>query len=222
MKTLLGTHMGHSALYTMCKILQEPSLKAETLLLRGAVFYIHMALWSLQPITQLPCPPSSVLPSFLHAVKCNHPAVSYEVILGVLQLVSRHYYELQDPSWTILFEILSYIIKQIDSAPNQVPNSLMIKPLHDTLTIIERLHKEDLFNGSVKLFFDIIEECANSRPETSVLRLITYLAESIVPTEHLWLNHLWNLMHKYFKMDDRTNIRLKVLDVLSNVITLNR
>lgn len=222
MKTLLGTHMGHSALYTMCKILQEPCFKSETYLLRGAVFYIHMALWSLQPISQLHCPPSSVLPSFLHAVKCNQPAVSYEAILGIYQLVNRHYHELQDPSWSILFDILLLIIKQIYSAPQQTPNNLMIKPLQDTLTIIERLHSDDLFNGSTKQFFSIIEECASTRPELSVSRLISYLAESIVPTEHLWLNQLWSLMHKYFKSDERTNIRLKVLSILSDVIKLNR
>lgn len=65
MRNLLGTHMGHSALYTMCKILQEPSLKDDSTLLRGAVFYIKMALWDAQPLSNLKCPQSSVLPSFL-------------------------------------------------------------------------------------------------------------------------------------------------------------
>lgn len=57
--------MGHSALYTMCRILQEPDLKEDCGLLRGAVFYIKMALWDTQTLPNLRCPPSSVLPSIL-------------------------------------------------------------------------------------------------------------------------------------------------------------
>lgn len=66
MKTLLGTHMGHSALYTMCQIVQNPVLLSDAKLIRGAIFFIHMALWGSAPLPNLHCPPSSVLPSFLH------------------------------------------------------------------------------------------------------------------------------------------------------------
>lgn len=66
MKTLLGTHMGHSALYTMCQIVQNPLLLADAHLIRGAVFFIHTSLWGNTPLPNLHCPPNSVLPSFLH------------------------------------------------------------------------------------------------------------------------------------------------------------
>lgn len=69
MKNLLGTHLGHSAIYTMCRILQEPALRSHIDLLRGAVFFTRMGLWTLDPIPDLQCPPSSILPSFLQ-VKC--------------------------------------------------------------------------------------------------------------------------------------------------------
>lgn len=65
MKNLLGTHMGHAALFMMCRFLQEPSLKNEEDLMRGCVFFIHMALWGRLPMQNLRCPPSSVLPSIL-------------------------------------------------------------------------------------------------------------------------------------------------------------
>ncbi|CAH1116150.1 unnamed protein product [Phaedon cochleariae] len=222
MKNLLGTHMGHSALFTMCRILQEPALRSDTDLLRGAVFYIHMALWGSLPVQNLHCPPSSVLPSFLQALKGNQVTVAYEIILGLQDLVNRHGRELQDPAWSILLQIISYIINNIDLASNQIPNKLIVTHLHGTLNSIENLLEIDSFNGSLKQFFSVIEECSSDRLESSILRLITFYSQDIVPTEHLWLTNLYNLLHKYFRPEIRTNIRLKVLDILSNVIKLNR
>lgn len=80
MKNLLGTHLGHSTLFTMCRFLQEPNLKNDASLMRGCVFYIHMALWDINSMQNLCCPPSSVLPSVLqvisrrdgHICNCNY------------------------------------------------------------------------------------------------------------------------------------------------------
>lgn len=221
-KKLLGTHMGHSALYTMCKILQDPDLKSDTDLLRGAVFYTHMALWSPTPLTNLHCPPSSVLPSFFRAVKCNQPMVAYEVILGLQQLIVSRGADLQDPAWSILLQIISYIISNIDLSSTNSPNTLIIAPLHETLDAIERLMKLDCYRGSEKQFYDIIEQFSTERPEESVLGLIEYHSQNVVPTEHLWLTNLYNLLHKYFKNENRRNVKLKVLEALGNVIRLNR
>jgi hypothetical protein len=65
MRNLLCTHMGHSALYTMCKILQDPAAARDVRLLRGAVFHVNMGLWSTKKVGTLKCTPTSVLPSFL-------------------------------------------------------------------------------------------------------------------------------------------------------------
>ena len=65
MRNLLGTHMGHSALYTMCRILQDPGGAQDVCLLRGAVFHVNMALWGTKRVTTLKCTSTSVLPSFL-------------------------------------------------------------------------------------------------------------------------------------------------------------
>lgn len=46
--------------------------------------------------------------------------------------------------------------------------------------------------------------------ESSVLRLITFLAGSIVPTRYEWLTKLDSLLDKYFKQETRPNIRVKV------------
>lgn len=64
MRNLLGTHMGHCALYTMCRLLQDVNFQRDVRLLRGAVFYVNMGLWGAHRIPKLECTPTSVLPSF--------------------------------------------------------------------------------------------------------------------------------------------------------------
>lgn len=71
MKNLLGTHLGHSSIYALCKVLQEPCLTSQTDLLRGGVFFIRMGLWTMDPLPNLQCPPSSILPSIAHVSYLN-------------------------------------------------------------------------------------------------------------------------------------------------------
>ena len=46
-KHLMGTHLGHSALYCLCQILQTPDFKRDVALIRGAVFFIGMQIFLL-------------------------------------------------------------------------------------------------------------------------------------------------------------------------------
>lgn len=57
--------MGHAALYTMCRILQNCEYQQDTGLMRGAVFYINMGLWGHKRVQSLVCTETSVLPSLL-------------------------------------------------------------------------------------------------------------------------------------------------------------
>lgn len=90
------------------------------------------------------------------------------------------------------------------------------------LNAIESLIEKGDFNGDEREFYDIIEICVNSRPESSILYLVAYLAKDIVPIKHMWLTNLYNLLHKYFRPEIKTNIRLKVLNILSKTIVLHR
>lgn len=72
MRNLLGTHLGHSALNTMCDLLQCRISQADPGLLRGAIFYINMALWGNKKIINIVCTPVNVLNAF-QAVR-NHPS----------------------------------------------------------------------------------------------------------------------------------------------------
>ncbi|KAJ4432765.1 hypothetical protein ANN_21404 [Periplaneta americana] len=222
MRDLLGTHMGHSALYTMCKILQDPGAVQDVYLLRGAVFHVNMGLWGTKRVATLKCTPSSVLPSFLRALESNHSVVTYEVMLSIQRLVNKYGLELQDPAWDLVLSIIEAIIRYIETNSQTNQMSLVESHLHDTICTIEKQIELGQFNGSVHRVFELIERCSAVRPEMSVLRLVSYLAASIIPTRSLWLSKLNCLLERYFNKETRTNIRVKVLDVLSNVIHTNR
>ncbi|KAK9888340.1 hypothetical protein WA026_000595 [Henosepilachna vigintioctopunctata] len=222
-RNLLGTHMGHSALYTLCLILQEPALKSETQLLRGAIFFIHMSLWSTKAVANLCCPPSSVLPSFVEAVKSDHPLICYEAMLGIQALILKFGNDLQHVVWGDIMEIIHHVNNSVENNLGQPTSTLILVPFHETLNAIEVLIATGRFNGSAEKFFNIIDMCAHSRPENSVLRLIEYLSRYIVPTEHFWLSNLNALLNKHFKLSEiRTTIRLAALETLANIAYLNR
>ncbi|PSN43169.1 hypothetical protein C0J52_09893 [Blattella germanica] len=222
MRNVLGTHMGHSALFTMCGILQDPGSAQDVFLLRGAVFHVNMGLWGTKKVPTLKCTPTSILPSFLRALESNHSVVTYEVMLSIQRLVNKYGLELQDPAWDLVLSIIEAIIRYIETNNHTNQMSLIESHLHDTMSTIEQLIELGQFNGSVHKIFELIERCSSVRPETSVLRLVSYLASSIIPTRSLWLSKLNSLLERYFKQETRTNIRVKVLDVVSNVINTNR
>ncbi|XP_048507911.1 tuberin isoform X2 [Athalia rosae] len=221
MRNLLGTRKGHSALCTMCRLLQDPNVQRDVGLLRGAVFYINMGLWGTQRAPKLKCTPTSVLPSFLQALQCNHPIVMYEVTLSIQRLVNKYGEELQDPTWDRILDIIEEVITHTETSSQPASKQVSVS-LHETINSIENLLDNGHYNGCVQRFYELIDRCSNSRPELSVLRLISYLSNYINPTCQLWLSKLSTLMDRYFKSDTRTNIRVKALDVLTKVIKINR
>ena len=74
---LLGTHLGHTAIFCLCSILQDKQVIERymyhyyfirsnwnyPLILRGAVFYISMSLWGSRKVETLKVSFGSVLPS---------------------------------------------------------------------------------------------------------------------------------------------------------------
>ena len=221
MSKLLGTHMGHSALYTMCRLLQDPNFQRDAYLLRGAVFYVNMGLWSTHRIPKLKCTPTSVLPSFHQALQCNHPIVMYEVTLSIQRLVNKYGAELLEPTWSIILDIIEEVITHTETS-NQLATKQVFASLHETLNSIENLLDTAQYNGCIQRFYELVERCSDARPETSILKLIDHRASVIGPTDYQWQTKLSCLMERYYKIETRTNIRVKVLDVLTNVVQVNR
>ncbi|XP_064317437.1 tuberin isoform X4 [Phalacrocorax carbo] len=218
MRNLLGTHLGHSAIYNMCRIMEDRAYMADAALLRGAVFFVGMALWGAHRLNSLKNSPTSVLPSFLKAMTCPNAVVSYEIVLSITRLIKKYGKELQAVTWDILLDIMERLLQQLQSLESQELKSIV----HDLLTTVEELCDQNEFHGSEERFFELVERCADQRPESSVLNLITYRAQSIHPAKDGWIHNLQMLMERFFRNETRSAVRIKVLDVLSFVLSINR
>uniref|UniRef100_A0A8D0L905 Tuberin n=1 Tax=Sphenodon punctatus TaxID=8508 RepID=A0A8D0L905_SPHPU len=218
MRNLLGTHLGHSAIYNMCQIMEDRAYLADAALLRGAVFFVGMALWGAHRLHSLKNSPTSVLPSFLKAMTCPNAVVSYEIVLSVTRLIKKYGKELQAVTWDILLDIIEQLLRQLQTLESQELKNIV----HDLLTTVEELCHQYDFHGSEERYFELVERCADRRPELSVLNLITHKAESIHPARDGWIHNLQILMERFFRNESRSAVRIKVLDVLSFVLSINR
>ncbi|XP_006893939.1 PREDICTED: tuberin [Elephantulus edwardii] len=218
MRNLLGTHLGHSAIYNMCRIMEDRAYMEDVPLLRGAVFFVGMALWGAHRLYSLKNSPTSVLPSFYKAMTCPNEVVSYEIVLSITRLIKKYRKELQAVTWDILLSIIERLLQQLQSLESPELRTVV----HDLLTTVEELCDQNEFHGSQERYFELIERCANQRPESSLLNLITYRAQSIHPAKDGWIHNLQQLMERFFRSESRSAVRIKVLDVLSFVLLINR
>ncbi|KAF3818852.1 hypothetical protein GH733_012269 [Mirounga leonina] len=211
MRNLLGTHLGHSAIYNIAYMEDAP-------LLRGAVFFVGMALWGAHRLYSLKNSPTSVLPSFYEAMTCPNEVVSYEIVLSITRLIKKYRRELQAVAWDILLNIMERLLQQLQSLDSPELRAIV----HDLLTTVEELCDQNEFHGSQERYFELVERCADQRPESSLLNLITYRAQSIHPAKDGWIHNLQLLMERFFRNESRSAVRIKVLDVLSFVLLINR
>uniref|UniRef100_A0A3Q0RWB6 Tuberin n=1 Tax=Amphilophus citrinellus TaxID=61819 RepID=A0A3Q0RWB6_AMPCI len=209
MRKVLGTHLGHSAIYTMCRIMEERVYMEDAPLLRGAVFFVGMALWGAHRLPALKNTPTLVLPSF-YKVTLIH--------IHTVLLIKKYGKELQVVTWDILLGIIERLLQQI-----QTIGSAELKAIvYELLTTVEELYEQNGYHGSTEKFFSLVEKCADKRPDASVLTLVSYRAQSIQPAKDGWIQSLHRLMEKFFRNETRSVIRIKVLHILSFVLSTNR
>ncbi|XP_072035978.1 tuberin-like isoform X2 [Amphiura filiformis] len=217
MRNLLGTHLGHSAIYIMCCTMESSDNIQDVILVRGAVFYVGMACWGSKRVPSLKHNFTSVLPSFGKALAGKSPVVAYEVTLSLHRLVTKYGKDIQPVTWEIILGIVEELFENIqmyEQTHEYLPNQL-----HDLLSTVEMLHENQSFLGSASKLFAIIEAFATLRPERSVLSLIAFRAQSIHPTKADWIQNLQNLMNRYFQKEHRTSVREATLRVLSSVLS---
>ncbi|PNJ01748.1 TSC2 isoform 9 [Pongo abelii] len=218
MRNLLGTHLGHSAIYNMCHLMEDRAYMEDAPLLRGAVFFVGMALWGAHRLYSLRNSPTSVLPSFYQAMVCPNEVVSYEIVLSITRLIKKYRKELQVVTWDILLNIIERLLQQLQTLDSPELRTVV----HDLLTTVEELCDQNEFHGSQERYFELVERCADQRPESSLLNLISYRAQSIHPAKDGWIQNLQALMERFFRSESRGAVRIKVLDVLSFVLLINR
>ncbi|XP_022530230.2 tuberin isoform X1 [Astyanax mexicanus] len=218
MRKVLGTHLGHSAIYTMCRIMEERAYMEDAALLRGAVFFVGMALWGAHRLPALKNTPTLVLPSFYKAMNCANEVVSYEIVLSITRLIKKYGKELQVVTWDILLAIIERLLQQIQTIGSPELKAIVF----ELLSTVEELYEQNDFHGSSERFFSLVEKCSDKRPDASVLTLISYRAQSIQPAKDGWIQSLHRLMEKFFRNETRSVIRIKVLHILSFVLSTNR
>ncbi|XP_029802286.1 tuberin [Suricata suricatta] len=218
MRNLLGTHLGHSAIYNMCRIMEDRAYREDAPLLRGAVFFVGMALWGAHRLYSLKNSPTSVLPSFYEAMSCPNEVVSYEIVLSITRLIKKYRRELQAVTWDILLSVIERLLQQLQSLDSRALSAVV----HELLTTVEELCDQNEFHGSHERYFELVQRCADQRPESSLLNLISYRAQSIHPARDGWIHNLQSLMERFFRSESRSAVRIKVLDVLSFVLLINR
>nr|XP_032828475.1 tuberin isoform X1 [Petromyzon marinus] len=237
MRNLLGTHLGHSCVRTMCQIMESREYQKDIPVLRGAVFFVGMALWGAHRLPSLKNTPTSVLPSFLKAMTEDNVVVSYEIALSLTRLVRKYGRELQVATWDIVLDVIEKLVVQVQLFNNA---DFCVK-VQDQLIAIEELHARDEYHGCVERYFTLVERCTDHRPARpcegltklhqrqeimpecqSVLTLLTYRAQSIHPAKDGWILELQKMMEKYFRMQTSSVIRKKCLEILFSVLGTHR
>uniref|UniRef100_A0A2I3HP86 TSC complex subunit 2 n=1 Tax=Nomascus leucogenys TaxID=61853 RepID=A0A2I3HP86_NOMLE len=154
----------------------------------------------------------------LRAMACPNEVVSYEIVLSITRLIKKYRKELQVVTWDILLNIIERLLQQLQTLDSPELRTIV----HDLLTTVEELCDQNEFHGSQERYFELVERCADQRPESSLLNLISYRAQSIHPAKDGWIQNLQALMERFFRSESRGAVRIKVLDVLSFVLLINR
>jgi len=235
-RNLMGTHLGHSALYTLCQIIQGGG-GGDVALVRGAVFFVGMSLWGNQRVQSLDSySPMTILPTFLNAaLVCTHHLVIYEMTLQTERLVTKYGHVLRATGCDAVLALVQVLLQVIPAATavaaadngslQQQQSQLQINMtahVHNIITCLESLAAEKKYIGSQHLLYDVIEQCSVDRSESSVIRLITYRASGISPTKKGWLTTLRETMTKHYAEETRLEVRRKSLQVLMQVYKSNR
>jgi len=221
MKKMMGTHLGHSALYQLCQIIQNPDNREETALVRGAVFFIGHSLWGAQKIQSLKYSPMTVLPVFCTALDTPHQLVLYEVVVQVERLVTKHQETITAPSWEEAVSVLELLVTRLGILDDDM-KQLVHDHLQATIGQLEQLAMTDHYAGSRSRLYSLVESVSQISPEASVIHLVNYQHSTYLhPARAGWLDKMSSLVDKLFCQEKRQGVRLKVLGVLKEVVTSN-
>ncbi|XP_028417406.1 tuberin-like [Dendronephthya gigantea] len=161
MRHLLGTHLGHNGVLTMCCILEDSKNWKKSTLLRGAIFFVGMCLWGSKKVSSLKHKPVAVLPSFYKVLSCDDESVICEVTLSMQRLVKKYGLKQHDTAWESILDITSTLQEYVERFPSCVS---VAENFHVLLSYIEELYEKNEFNGSADKLFDIVAKCTKKRP----------------------------------------------------------
>ena len=211
-------------MYCLCQFIQSGEGRGNVALVRGSVCLVGKSLWGNQRIEQLDSYSAmTILPTFAKALDCNNPLVIYQVTFQVDNLVKNSCYDLRatgSDAVLSLVEMLLTVIPQKVSKDEMQGN--MLRCVHNIISTFERLVIEKKYVGSKHRLYGVIDQCSHDRPEQSIVNLLSYRSNEIYPTKQGWIDTLNELMQKYFRHEKRTNIRIKALEIMMDVLRSNR
>ncbi|XP_062133679.1 tuberin isoform X1 [Drosophila sulfurigaster albostrigata] len=227
MKNLLGTQLGFDSMKLMCCILNDRSQYSDGQLLRGAVFHLNINIFGSNMIFQVSPMnyATNVLKGFLNALESRQVIVTYEVILSVRMVITKH--KLSEIIWDLICDIMSAIVDNIEyyerSGVNNDSLAHLQKNFHENIDCIEKLLQDDRapILGNVDRIYDLIERVAERRSEASVLGLIEYRTRRVTATRPEWLQTLTQFVRRYYRMSN-VNVRIKTIESLVQIMNQNR
>lgn len=226
MRRLLGTALGHAAIWTMCSLLNDVSRRRDEKLLCGAVYYTNLSLWgpSPAPTASLRFSISVVLKSFLEVIQLGYWHVSYEVLRSVQQLIEKQGSHLNELTWDLVVQILSaavnnnqHLVRSEPGANNQIPMLF-----HEVATLAEALLADTQIRVDGTAFFELIERIKDHREERSVTLLMRHKLEVIIVTRPKWIYFLGQFVDKFYRDEARSSIRMMCVENVKTVMRLNR
>lgn len=211
MRNLMGTFAGHSVIFYLCKMLQDLTSHPDPKMIRGAIYFIGMALWGPNKVLTLKVPPTAIMPSFLRAIDRNDKCIAFEIILALNKLVSECGDQLE---YGLVWDAILEVTKKILLYPelHSVASSCN-KALQDFITLAEKHCPEDLH----ECLYKIIDECSEFRNEQSIKQLILYKEKKLQRFNLDFFTVFSELIEKFFRNESRPTIQLEVLKIVQRV-----
>lgn len=229
MRRLLGTALGHAAIWTMCSLLNDSTRRKDERLLCGAVYYTNLSLWgpSPAPTASLRFSISVVLKSFLEVIQLNHWHVTYEVLKSVQLLIQKQGGHLNEVTWDLVCQIFTAAVNndqhvRRSDQPNSAGSNQIPVLFHETVSVAEEMLAENRFHVDATNFYSLIERIKDHRDERSVQLLMSHKLDLIVVTRPRWIQALGQFVDKFYRQETRTNIRVICVESLKTVMRMNR
>eukprot|EP00039_Didymoeca_costata_P012398 m.178543 g.178543 ORF g.178543 m.178543 type:complete len:618 (+) comp15470_c0_seq1:330-2183(+) len=182
-------------------------------LTRGCVYLIsHMSWGTLVAVS--PPSPIYIIPSFLQATTFGHNNVTTDILFSLNMLILRKRSELSSPIWDLIMDVWQTALELTHDSDSEPPEGLR-RAIEDVLNSMEKCFSEDEFEGDVDRLFDLIEASPGDRDMTIALN---YKAQNLHPSISGWLDNLADMMLRYFKEEYREEIKMRVLQVLEDVL----
>uniref|UniRef100_A0A1X7VTP7 Rap-GAP domain-containing protein n=1 Tax=Amphimedon queenslandica TaxID=400682 RepID=A0A1X7VTP7_AMPQE len=220
---LLGTHLGHAAIFCLCSILQDRTNWSYPLILRGAVFYISMSLWGSRKVETLKVSFGSVLPSMKEASRCPHTIVIYEIALSLLRLVRTYSSLFHSTEWDCVYYMLDHIqahLVQLDHTRADGENNVLVQVVYDIFSFVSNSHSDHPHNPAMDSdkFYAVVNKAVPLHQLSLVIKLLSHQVNSLDVGGADWIDSLNTIMNRFYTTETVTAIRLEALEELQ-VIT---